>query len=479
MCMMVMIRFLLLASFFMKLMRVGFSLCVVDTLRCIYVTENDIGFGFCMTILRGFRVKKNLQIYEKLQLAQSDKKKREKKRNHFVVKTSETTRIFQRAPMDSPKRSWSLSTLPPELIEEILYRAPPESLIRAKPTCKQWYSLITSKRFIYNHLDRSRKRFIRTVGTVQVLDPVTRTRSETPLPKEFQRPYGVRTMVHCDGLLLCTCGYFNYRNTNLAIWNPVLKKITWIKPSTCFTTSDYYGIGYDIKKPRYEYKILRFTDHRYDHNVTYDEDGPEVEVYECKTNSWRTLDTEVDWQVDLSCKGAAVMGNMYWVACNHGEQYILGFDFSVERFKDVCFCPPPAFNNYLACYNGDRLSLLQQDEEEPWDIVVWVTNKLADVDVSFTKYFSVSRPDVPALLDHTDMANPVYFIGKQKRIIAWCEREVFGGDDEIPPTCIIFNEIDEGGVRTHLETERHCRYGYFGTFFCGYVYVPSLVPLPV
>lgn len=68
----------------------SFSLCVcvVDTLRCIYVTENDIGFGFCMTILRGFRLwftdTYENATYEKLQLAQFGKKKEKKK--HFVVK---------------------------------------------------------------------------------------------------------------------------------------------------------------------------------------------------------------------------------------------------------------------------------------------------------------------------------------------------------------------------------------------------------
>ncbi|KAG2245934.1 hypothetical protein Bca52824_085562 [Brassica carinata] len=263
--------------------------------------------------------------------------------------------------MDSSKRS--LSSLPPELIEEILYRTPAESLVRAKPTCKQWYALITDTRFIYEHLRRSPQRFIRTEETVQIMDPVTRTRSDSPLPKELRRLHSIRMMVHCDGLLLCMRSYCQYRDTDLALWNPVLRELAWIEPSTCFTTSDYYGIGYDIKKSRYDYKILRFTDHRYDdHNASYD-DEPEVEVYEFKTNSWRTLAAEVDWAVDLTCKGAAVMGNMYWIASEDEEQFILGFDFSVERFKNVCFCPPPADNNYLACFDGDRLSLLQQDEK--------------------------------------------------------------------------------------------------------------------
>ncbi|KAJ4885894.1 putative F-box only protein 15 [Raphanus sativus] len=387
--------------------------------------------------------------------------------------------------MASSKRSWSLSTLPPELIEEILYRTPAESLVRAKPTCKKWYALITTnRRFIFEHLRRSPQRFIRTVETVQIMDPVTRTRSDSPLPKELH----VRMMVHCDGLMLCMSGNSQYRKFNLAIWNPVLRKLRWIKPSLHFTESDYYGIGYDIKMSRYGYKILRFTDRRYDRYGDYDEEDrePEVEMYECKTRSWRTLDAKVGWDVDITCKGVSVVGNMYWfaqkywVAKKEHRNYILGFDFSVETFKDVCFAPPSRHDNYLACFDGDRLSLLQQDQETTSPIEVWVSSKLAgDGDVLFSKYFSVSRPDLPSLLFHTDMAHPVYCIGKHKRVVAWCEGDVYEGDDDkIPPTCITLYEIDEGGVRTQLETERHYGSGYSGTFLCGYVYVPSLVPLP-
>ncbi|KAG2318088.1 hypothetical protein Bca52824_021210 [Brassica carinata] len=381
--------------------------------------------------------------------------------------------------MASSKRSWSMSTLPLDLIEEILYRTPAESLVRAKPTCKKWYALVTSKRFIYEHLRRSPQRFIRTVDTVQILDPVTRTRSDSPIPNAFQEPYEIDTIVHCDGLVLCMCGRWSFRKeeryVHLAIWNPVLRQIRWIKPSKCFTCSDYYGIGYDSKK---KYKILRFSDRRYD-DWDFDYDGePQVEVYEFKTRSWKSLDhaAKVDWDVDIACKGVAVKGNMYWRAQKE-DSYILGFDFSVERFKDVCFSPPPsAYDSYLACFDGDRLSLLQQDEESR-EIVVWVTNKLTDVDVSFAKYFTVSsRPDVPALLFCTETAHPVYFIGKHKRIVAWCE----GTEGERGTFCVFFTlyEIDESGLRKQTETERDSEHCSCRLFLCGYVYVPSLVPLP-
>ncbi|KAG2245987.1 hypothetical protein Bca52824_085615 [Brassica carinata] len=59
---------------------------------------------------------------------------------------------FRARLMASSQRSWSLSSLPLDMIEEIFHRTPAESLLRSKPTCKKWYDLIKNKRFIYEHL---------------------------------------------------------------------------------------------------------------------------------------------------------------------------------------------------------------------------------------------------------------------------------------------------------------------------------------
>ncbi|KAJ4885896.1 putative F-box only protein 15 [Raphanus sativus] len=387
--------------------------------------------------------------------------------------------------MASSQRSWSLSSLPLDLIEEIFHRTPAESLLRSKPTCKKWRHLIDNKRFIYEHLRRfpEQRRFLRIDETVQIMDPVRRTRSETPIPYELQPVDNITAMVHCDGLMLCMCSDMASRFVTLSLWNPLTRHIALIQPSTRFTTSDHYGIGYGINKYRDGYKILRFSDRRY------------FEIYYCGTSSWRTLDdAEVDWSVDFRCQGVSVMGNMYWLAHRffHEEEeedeeeeevesFILGFDFTAETFMEVWFCPPYNYddeNNYLSCFDGDRLSLLLQDKEVPSVIEVWVSSKLPD-DVSFTKYFRVVSPGLPWLrIDRSETAShPVYYIAKSKRIVAWCENVVVLEGGRLP-VCTILYEIDEGGVVAQHETERHEDNDYIGTFLCGYVYVPSLIPLP-
>ncbi|EOA22870.1 hypothetical protein CARUB_v10003601mg [Capsella rubella] len=368
--------------------------------------------------------------------------------------------------------------LPHELIEEILIRTHVKSLHRFKSTCKQWYDLISDKRFMYDHLDRSPQRLIRIDNhqTVQIIDPVTGIISDSPVPDMFRSPYSIAFMVHCDGLMLCMC---YQTGIHLGVWNPVTRKIKWVEPLDSYTDTDYFGIGYG-NTCRDNYKILRLS------GPLSFEDPAQYEIYEFKSDSWRTLDASkfIYFVVDTQGRGMSVKGNMYWIAENENRQYcILSFDFSMETFKNVCVCPPLRGNRPLGCFSGDRLSLLLQhvqpdDFEVPTDIEVWVTNKLSDGVVSFTKYFNVTSPHLPLLLSHTDMARPGYAIGNHKNIMAWCD--IYLEEDGEWYTCITLYHIDQGGIRKQIETGRYADVStrYYDQFICSYVYVPSSVSVP-
>lgn len=255
----------------------------------------------------------------------------------------------------SSSSSTSLLSLPRELQQEVLSRAPAEAVIRSRPMCKKWTALIdallTSKAFICKHLEHSAERFIRTVDKVIVADPVTRTRSTSPVPHEFQDGNDIDILLHCDGLLLCRRTGSHVKRfepkkkkeedpnpkppqMQIAIWNPVLREVNWIMPSHSESRYNNFGLGY---KNRGDYMILRFPQIKF---KFVDGETP-VEIYELKNNSWRTLEkVKVDWVVDRSCQGVSVLGNMYWLAEKKHKSYILGFDFTKETFKNVCLRPP-------------------------------------------------------------------------------------------------------------------------------------------
>ncbi|KAF3531602.1 hypothetical protein DY000_02038376 [Brassica cretica] len=221
-------------------------------------------------------------------------------------------------------------------------------------------------------------------------------------------------------------------------------KLRWVQQAAgCITSSDYYGIGYNNGDGNY--KLVRFTCRPFE--VEGFENVPEVEVYEFETSSWRTVGGKVDVDVEITRRCVSVMGNMYWVA--------------------------------YRCWKEDSLSLLQQDESSR-KIEVWVSSKLGDGDVSFSKYFSLSGPDLPALQVHDEkyhMANPVYCFVKPKRVTVWCVEVEGEGTDEACTCCTLY-EIGEDGVKSKKVTERDYVRDYSRAFVCGYVYVPSMIPLP-
>ncbi|KAL0838112.1 hypothetical protein Bca101_090002 [Brassica carinata] len=278
----------------------------------------------------------------------------------------------------------SLLTLPLDLIRDILYRVPAESLVRTKTTRKQLYTLINDKEFIYGHLARSEETFLRTDQTVQILDLVNKTRSDSPIPDDFQP---------------------NILSHGSLRWTHVV---------------------------HVEHGIIIIRQAR-PLESPHKEDQPEVEIFDCNTKSWKILDVgKVDRGVRRYCNGVSVDGNMYWLGRNQKRNYILGFDFSLEKFNDIYLFPCdsnyPDEDTYLGGYNGDCLSLVEQNQEQTSPIVVSVSSKLANGNVSFTKYFSVARPDLPAAA----------------------------------PTGLILYQVDETGIINQRETARDYMDDYAG-----------------
>ncbi|KAJ4875695.1 F-box and associated interaction domains-containing protein [Raphanus sativus] len=377
--------------------------------------------------------------------------------------------------MSASKSSKRSSLLPFELVEEILYRIPLRSLVRFKSICKQWYVLLNGKRFIYKHFDLSREQFIQLAHHNK---SVNLFNLETQAPSCLQGPPEIHRMIHCDGLLLCQC--IERDTSKLAVWNPVLRRFCWIERSLKFylRLDIIHGFGYD-NVSRGNYKIMRF-------NVRKNSD---MEIYECKSKVWRSIDAALDSRVKLwfpDYQALSMNGNMYWIAHrtkgnNETEILVQSFDFTAEIFKDIgcgvpfeteCTCLRGASTLILSSFGGDRLSLLYQHRRVK--IEVWITNKVTDEVVCWSKYLNVTGPDLPKL-HYPEFYNfPTYFIDqKTSTIIAWC------GEFNSTKEYIDINvyEISDGKIKKKTIKAGGHRLGYRCHNLC-YVYVPSLVHLP-
>lgn len=113
----------------------------------------------------------------------------------------------------------ALVRLPLELVEEILSRVPPNSLVRFRTVCKQWNSLFHEKSFLKAQLDHSGPKILffhqTTVFSIDIMIKVREIYVDIP---------GVNnrltmTTTYCDGLMISK--FFMH---GTVVWNPLLRK---------------------------------------------------------------------------------------------------------------------------------------------------------------------------------------------------------------------------------------------------------------
>ncbi|RID65862.1 hypothetical protein BRARA_D01035 [Brassica rapa] len=365
-----------------------------------------------------------------------------------------------------------LPQLPLEMVEEIFARAPIESLLRFRTTCKVFYCKTFETKYIYRHVDLSQERFLRFDNVLHIIDPVATSDMSSAMPDYLKPAAFISTAVHCDGLFL-----FQNRNSfRLTLWNPLLRIVYWIRPMGVLTSNDCYGIGYC---KRGSYKIVRIYDADWE-----DECEDEVQVFETETESWSYVDASpLDWKIASLHPGLSVNGKMYWLARIKGvpvPTFIQSFNFSEETFTSVCTLPldyDPVHTNALSVYSHNRLSLVHQGQNTR-AIDVWVTNTLAEEIVTWSHAFTVTNLDLPCIRPYYDMAYPVHILDRNNTLFVLCRERTREQSEEND------DEQDEGSPQMRLyRIGRHGiqeRANVANTIFfehqvCGYLYTPSLV----
>ncbi|CAN8255279.1 unnamed protein product [Cochlearia groenlandica] len=373
--------------------------------------------------------------------------------------------------------------LPCELEEDILSRLPPKSLLLFKSVCKQWNSLFIEKRFVSIHSSRSLPQFIimtkSKIHSINMIDlktndPTIESRelhsSDIILPRrDFEY-----TIVTCDELLFCRIA-----EKNTALWNPCSRQVKWLefKNIRCFRV---FGFGYDNSGPDKVYKVFGYF-------LRYKKiPGQLCErvalIYDCASHAFNYIDTtndDEDYNTSDHRRSHVVSlnGNIYWLSSrrekstNH-ECSIRSFDFSRQILKPFCKLLPchrnvPNDGLVLACFKGDRFSLLKQCFVTR-KIEIWVTEKTIqsinnddDDDgkgVVWINLMTLQATILPNLSDRICGAH--YFIYGEKTLIMCC------GDHNNRNACIY---VMRGDLFEKIPID--CVTDWFSQ--C--VYVPSLI----
>ncbi|KAL3506355.1 hypothetical protein ACH5RR_031737 [Cinchona calisaya] len=237
----------------------------------------------------------------------------------------------------------TVSTLPHDLINEILLRLPVKSLVKFKCVSRSWLSLISSHQFIRAHFkfnsstDNQRVLILSCVGWdycfkhcslnsllyAQVTDAI-----DVDYPP-FDAPLNLVSVVGCSGGMICIA----IRATNLFLWNPSTLKSKKLPDLGIRLKEDSYyiacGFGYDEIND--DYKVVAVV------VILDDHDEPSstlVMVCSTESGSWRRIG---DFQggFPLEEYGKFVNGKLHWSLDKEDYRYIGSLDLATEIYGKV------------------------------------------------------------------------------------------------------------------------------------------------
>jgi|UniRef100_A0A2N9IC48 F-box interacting protein len=289
-----------------------------------------------------------------------------------------------------------MSSLPDEVILEILSRLPVKPLLCFRCVSKPWLALIDSPQFIKLHLKQSLKTttnlsLILSGGYLYSSD-FDSLDTAIELDHPLKTPhYETEIVGSCNGLLC-----LSNKKEDVALWNPSTRKYKKLPVTTLQFAPDGYdfsqntvsGFGYDETSD--DYKVVRSLRLNLAENSSSGS-----EVYSLKNDSWRRLP---DYPYNLRYLRSFAMlvsGALHWQVTSKAESnrtnLILAFDLGVEEYRLV---PHPDLSDKGSqmtvgvlggcltmcnnCYFTHRLD-------------VWVMKDYG-VKESWTKLFSVKEP---------------------------------------------------------------------------------------
>ncbi|KAL0718882.1 hypothetical protein Bca4012_068205 [Brassica carinata] len=336
-----------------------------------------------------------------------------------------------------------ISDLPHHILEEILSRVPATTLRRLRPTCKQWNALLKDQIFTEKHHRKAPKQplllmlkefricpvSVKIDLSVAAPSIVFKDALDLKGTHSSSQQVNIVEVFHCEGLLLCVTKY-----NKLVAWNPFLGESKWIQSSSLhYKKRSSFALGYKNNKSCRDYKILRYWQ-----SYKREDQVIEFEIYEFSSDSWRFLDgILLDYYIHGSgC--VSLQGNTYWVASDRKDEdclFLLGFDFTTERFRRLNLPPVPATMK-LSLVREEQISVLHMSYF-PLKMELWVTSNFGtEAALSWRKSFEV---DLLHVLEERFLFVTTFLLDEDKKVVVcpgescWYMKNVvyiIGEDDE-------------------------------------------------
>ncbi|KAK6928987.1 F-box domain [Dillenia turbinata] len=240
----------------------------------------------------------------------------------------------------------SVAILPLDLIIEILARLPVKSLIRFKCVSKSWYALIQNPHFISKHLHNSTILFenrdliisqshprIGSNALILLSSKTLDVFQEMKVPEAFEKAKRLQISGPCNGI------YCVWTEDGITLWNPAIRQLKLVPklgisfelPKNLNRTC--YGFGFDRASD--DYKLVR---------TMFPGGGGGgkgmLNIYSLKNDSWKIINTHVEFPVLLHHPCVSLNGVLYWPAlvekqtCRMSKS-LFAFNLANEKFLEI------------------------------------------------------------------------------------------------------------------------------------------------
>ncbi|KAJ8565989.1 hypothetical protein K7X08_008565 [Anisodus acutangulus] len=307
--------------------------------------------------------------------------------------------------MEETPEGQEISTLPQELITEILIRLPIKTLLKFLCVSQSWLSLLSNTEFHKTHINFSIKNpkmtdyTLAVVATVSGLGKichvytihsenscVTVVKHGCP-PKSL--PLSAFLLGSCNGLICLFTG-----SLELMLLNPCTGKFDVfpdlmiqykVGDGGCYVR---YGFGYDVSVGDYKVvKIFSFPQSEGKHvNM--------VNVYSLRVNSWTTIQGFDSGYINGNV-GVFANGALHWDGCHShissASSEIVTLDLATERYGKIAL---PSYEDgcirwTLGVSGGSLVACCNYEEPNRADM--WVMKEYG-VEKSWTKLVTISSP---------------------------------------------------------------------------------------
>ncbi|XP_058784926.1 F-box/kelch-repeat protein At3g23880-like [Vicia villosa] len=243
------------------------------------------------------------------------------------------------------------TSIPSDLVVEILCRLPVKFLLQFRSVCKFWNSLISDSKFANKHLHQSTTHRINSVyysyflrrhvfesypldsifsniytnATQLECPPNSFDVDYYPLERAFDRLYSI---VACFNGIVCLA--YSY-DCFVLVWNPSTGKFKELpypdKPKFYYITILSYGFGYDNVNDNYKVVVV----------FPYSVDKTHVMVHTLGTNFWKSVEKFPFGCDPLGRSGTFVSGTINWLPFKDKRvmSFIVSFDLRTESYRKI------------------------------------------------------------------------------------------------------------------------------------------------